>query len=76
MLTSNMNGTKAIVDMVCTDTQWGSLNVTGVDQMELRNYFCSLDMDKLVMDLYSLMDIMGFVSEVNNCKIHVITLSK
>lgn len=65
MLTSNMTSSKQLFDMLCKDAEWGHLNLTGVYEPDVQNYFCSLDMDKLAMDLFGIMDVMSFVAEVS-----------
>lgn len=50
--------------MLCDDADWGNLNLTDVYEPDVQHYFCTLDMEKLAMDVYSVVDVMGMIAMV------------
>ncbi|WAQ96399.1 ABCAC-like protein [Mya arenaria] len=64
-LTSYLNDTGKLVAMVCRETDWFGMNLTGyVNRTELRDYFCTLDIDGLASDLTTMFDMTGFINKV------------
>jgi len=64
-LSSYLNDTSGLVAMVCRETNWTSLQLDGeTDRDQLRDFYCTLDIDGLMADLGQIIDPVSFMAEV------------